>query len=160
MGDINKYLVFDISDKKFALPLTQVERVIQVVEINSLPQAPDFVMGVMNYYDEFIPVINLRKLFVLYEKSIELADHLIIAKTHQQMLALWIDSPGDVIEILASEIVSADKFYYENQIIKGLLKSKDETILIQNLDQILNVKEIELLKKALGQLEKHKANRT
>jgi chemotaxis-related protein WspB len=57
-----KVLVFHIGDDRYGLPLRLVQRVLPLLELKSLPQAPDAVAGLMNLHGESVPVIDLARL--------------------------------------------------------------------------------------------------
>lgn len=57
-----KALVFHIGADRYGLPLGAVERVLPVMELKQLPQAPGFVAGVMDLHGEPVPVIDLARL--------------------------------------------------------------------------------------------------
>ena len=56
MDRLSQLVIFNLDDQKFALFLSAVMRIIQVVEITSLPKAPDIVLGVVNMHGRIIPV--------------------------------------------------------------------------------------------------------
>ncbi|MFQ5632726.1 MAG: chemotaxis protein CheW, partial [bacterium] len=67
MGKKENHLVFTIDDQQFGLPMSQVERIIRAVEVRPVPEAPDYINGVINMQGRVIPVVNLRKRFRLPE---------------------------------------------------------------------------------------------
>ena len=77
----NQIVVFTLRDRRHGLPLSAVERIVRVVEVTSLPKAPDIVLGVVNVQGRVIPVINVRRRFRLPEREIALTDHMLIART-------------------------------------------------------------------------------
>ena len=98
MRKLNKLVVFRLDAQRFALYLSNVERIVRIVEINPLPKAPEYILGTINFQGKFIPVVNIRKLFLLPERDIDLNDQLIIANTSMRTVALWVDSVSDVVE--------------------------------------------------------------
>ena len=60
MAGSKQLVVFTVDDQHYALDLVSVERVVRAVEITHLPQAPDTVMGVINFEGKVIPVVNTR----------------------------------------------------------------------------------------------------
>ena len=149
MKKINKYFVFGVSDQMFALALPFVEKVIQVVEITPLPKSPEHIFGIIDYHGQIIPVVNMRILFGLPEKEIELSDYLIITKTETRLVALLIDFIDDTIEKADEEIGKSENFLLETRHVKGILKLNDGAVLIHDLDQLLTSDEVKLLKAAL-----------
>jgi purine-binding chemotaxis protein CheW len=52
-------LTFDINKQHYALALQDVEEVLQMARIKPLPDAPDFICGVLNLRGDLLPVIDL-----------------------------------------------------------------------------------------------------
>ncbi len=156
MKDQNKLIVFRIDKQQFALYLPIIERIVRIVEISPLPKAPDYIMGVIDYKGILIPVVNVRNMFGMPEKEVDLNDQLIIANTSTRTLALWVDKVLDVIEQDEKEISKAEKFFVGAEFIKGIFKFEDGMVLIHDLDQFLTAKEISLLKAALNKEKERK----
>jgi len=151
----NNFVVFKLEDQKFALPLASVERIVRIVEISPLPRAPKYVKGIVVFQEKMIPVLDIRKLFRLNEKEVELNDQLIIAKTSLRSVALWVDSVSDVIEKTDEEVVQAEKIFYGIEFVKGIFQFGDGIVLLQDLDEFLTDKEIDLLNLALQNYKKN-----
>ena len=77
--DTSHYVVFTLDGLFYAVSLSAVSRVIRAVEITPLPKAPPIVLGVINLGGRIIPVVNIRKRFLLPERELELTDQLIVA---------------------------------------------------------------------------------
>ncbi len=54
---------FRLADEEFAVDITGVREIVRPAAIVELPQAPDFMLGVMNLRDTLLPVIDLRRRF-------------------------------------------------------------------------------------------------
>lgn len=149
-----KLVIFKIDSQQFALSLNNVERVIQIVDIIPVADIPDFISGIINFQGEFIPVADVRKVFNLIEKEVDLSDQLIIVNTPSIKIALWVDETNGIIECNESEINSASKIMLHNEQVKGILKLNNEMVLLQNLELLLTTTQVTLLQNALGKLEK------
>lgn len=149
MNKLIKLVVFWLDKQRFALHLSAVERIVRIVEITPLPKAPEYIMGIINFQGKFIPVVNIRKLFLLPERDIDLNDQLIIANTSMRTVAIWVDSVSDVIERAEEEIIKAEKIFLDIDYVEGVFKLEDGIVLINDLDKFLTLEEITLLKAAL-----------
>ncbi|MEO6588613.1 MAG: chemotaxis protein CheW [Pyrinomonadaceae bacterium] len=58
-----KYIVFYLDEKLYAVSARQVVEVIQPMTITPLPKAPDWLSGIINLRGRIISVINLSKLW-------------------------------------------------------------------------------------------------
>src|SRR5262245_21471826 len=57
--------VFRLAEQHYALPLLTVERVLPMVAVSPLPQAPSLTLGVINLHGLVVPVLDLRRRFGL-----------------------------------------------------------------------------------------------
>ncbi len=141
MNQPKQLLVFNLDEQRYALPLSDVERIVRAVEITPLPKAPEIVLGVINVRGQVIPVVNIRKRFRLPEREITLSDHLIIAHTSRRAVALLADRAGHVLEVLENKIISAKKILPAMDYVEGVIKLEDGLILIHDLEKFLSLEE-------------------
>lgn len=142
-------VVFTLSDRRYGLPLSVVERVVRVVDVTSLPKAPDIVLGVVNVQGRVIPVIDARRRFRLPERAIALTDQMMVARTERRPVALMVDSVTGVLEYSEREAVGAQDVLPDLQYVEGLVKLEDGLILIHNLDTFLSLDEETALDRAM-----------
>ncbi len=159
MDELKKLIIFQIDDQHFALSLAEVESVIHGVEIEPLTLVPDFITGLVNFHGELLPVVNLRKVFQLPEREMELSDQLIITRTPQIDMVLWVDSVGEIVTLTNEEISQTSRIFLDTEFVAGVFKLNDGRVLIAEAGKFLTAEEIMRLKGALEK-EKVKSNRT
>src|SRR4030043_457935 len=141
MDSLNQLVVFTLDDQRYALRLPSVERIVQVVEITPLPKAPGIVLGVVNVQGRVIPVVNIRKRFLLPERETNLGDQLIIANTSKRPVALLTDTVNEVIEQSGESMITSEEILPGMKYIEGVVKLKDGMILIHDLNKFLSLEE-------------------
>lgn len=141
--------VFTLDGHRYALHLSVVERVFQVVEVTPLPKAPDIVLGLVNIQGRIIPVVNIRKRFQLPERDLKLSDHLIVANTPRRAVALVADSVVGILETPAGGIVASEHILPGLEYVEGLVKLEDGMLLIHNLDRFFSLDEEQSLCEAM-----------
>ena len=134
-------VVFTLGEYRYGLQLSDVERVVRIVDITPLPKAPDIVLGVVDVQGQVIPVINLRRRFRLPEREIDLADHLIVARTARRPLALIVDAAIGVLECSDRDVEPAREVLPGLEYVEGVAKLEDGLILIHDLDKFLSLDE-------------------
>jgi purine-binding chemotaxis protein CheW len=139
--DFRHYVTFELDEHRYALELQDVVRVINVVSITPLPQAPGIVLGVINNHGQIIPVVNLRRRFNLQERQLELSDRLIVARTPKRSVALLVDAVSGVIEIPPASISTASSILPDTKYIDGAIRLADGLILVHDLAQLLSLEE-------------------
>ena len=154
MNRLNQLAIFHLDDGKFALFLSAVIRTIRVVEITSLPKAPEIVLGVINMHGRIIPVFDIRKRFHLPQREMQLCDQLIVASTSKRTVALLVDSVDDVKEIPEEKIFAAEQILPELEYVEGVMKTEDGMVLIHDLEKFLSLHEEKALDEALEALNR------
>ena len=144
MGISPQYFVFGLEDQRYALALAAVLKVIRAVELTSLPEAPENVVGLLNLGGEIIPVLDIRKRFHLPNREIDLNDRIIICKGAARTIAFVADVVEGVVEFGIEEVDEAVHILPEMEhYIEGVGKLNDDTVLIYDLDRLFSIQEIE-----------------
>ena len=137
----NQYVIFTLDSQRYALPLTAVEHIVRAVEITPLPEAPAIVLGAIDVEGKVLPVLNLRRRFLLPEREIGPEDQFLIAYSSQRPVVLVIDEAHGVIECEPSAIVVADRIVPGIEQFKGIVRMDDGLVLIHDLDKFLSLDE-------------------
>ena len=154
MNRLIRLVNFNLDDQKYALFLSAVIRIIRVVEITSLPKAPEIVSGIINLQGQVIPVFDIRMRFHLPAREVQLNDQLIIASTTKRTVALIVDSVNDVIEIPEEKIIAAEQILPELEYVEGVVKTEGGMVLIHDLERFLSLHEETALDEALEALNR------
>lgn len=145
---ISDLLVFIIEKQRFAIHLEPVERIIRAVAVTKPVDSPSFIDGVIDFYGEVIPVINMRLRFSYPLRNLRLSDKFIIVSTAGRKLALIVD---EVENVLSPE---SQDLFDSKDIIKGLiyiniLRHDNGIIFIYDIESLLETTEEIQLEKFL-----------
>ena len=154
MKRLRKLVTFSLDDRKFALYVSAVQRIIRVVEVTALPKAPEIVIGIINMQGRVIPVFDIRMRFRLPLREVHLADQMIIATAAKRIVALIVDSVDDVIEIPGERIIAAEQILPELEYVEGVIKTEEGMVLIHDLENFLSLPEEKALDEALEALNR------
>ena len=142
-------VIFALDEQRFGLPLDSIDRIVRVVEVTPLHDAPGSVIGVINVKGQIVPVINLRKRCGLPMREIALTDQLIIAHTPRRTVALLVDA-ADVCECGPGAVVPTEKILPGWHDAQDVLKREDGLVLIYELERLLSTEDHDLLDGAIG----------
>lgn len=143
-----KILIFGLNSELFATDIMDVERILGYEVPTKIPDAPDFVVGVINYQGTILPIISLAKKFNLKNKDIDDDTKIIVAKQNDQKIGVIVEHVSEVKDIKSSnieippEVVSGTSKRYMN----GIIKLEEKIILFLNLSNILTEEEKNLIK--------------
>jgi purine-binding chemotaxis protein CheW len=146
----NRIVVFALDEPRYALPLSNVERVVYAVEITPLPNAPAIVQGAINVQGRIIPVVNIRERLQLPAREMNCSDHFIIARTRRRSVALVTDYVAGIRELADRDMVSAGQSLPFVEYLQGVARIEDNLILIYDLDSFLSLEEEQTLDNAIS----------
>jgi len=145
-------LTFTLQDRRYALRLSAVERVVRAAAVTPLPQAPEIVLGVLDLGGEVLPVISLRRRFRLPEREIASTDQFVIARAGRLTVALAVDGTGEVIEPEAAELTPPEGIVPGTFYLEAVARTPQGLVLIHDLETLLFPAEEALLLDALERL--------
>jgi purine-binding chemotaxis protein CheW len=154
MKRLRKLVTFSLDDRKFALYVSVVQRIVRVVEVTALPKAPEIVVGIINLQGQVIPVFDIRMRFQLPAREVQLNDQMIIASTTKRTVALIVDSVNDVIEIPGERIIAAEQILPELEYVEGVVKMEGGMALIHDIEKFLSLHEEKALDEAMEALNR------
>lgn len=131
-----QYVLFLIEEQQFGLDLFLIERVLNIVEVTPLPNAPPHLLGAIDLHGEVVPVLNLRHILGFQKKEIALSDHLLICRFQNTSVALWVDQVSRITDSPARQCT-------ENQVgskmkgIKQIIEENNQLIFIIDINHLL-----------------------
>jgi purine-binding chemotaxis protein CheW len=138
-GDDVQVVTFKVGRQEFAFDILQVERILRYTPPSPLPQAPEFLEGVLSYEGGAIPVIDLRKRFEL-DAPIGEETRMMVLELESQRIGVLVDAVCEVVKVDSTEIsapgavVSGLAAAY----IVGIIARPERTIVILNARKLLS----------------------
>lgn len=151
-ANANKFLSFCLGSEQYGVEILRVREIIGLIAITPLPQAPEYVKGVMNLRGRIIPVIDLRAKFGL--DSVEATKETCIivmdggdGSGDAVAMGVVVDSVREVQDIARESIEPAPAFGCSVPLdyIQGMGKVKDRVIVLLNIAKVLKTEGVEEL---------------
>lgn len=130
-------LIYTIDEQQFGIPIELIKSVVLAAETTAIPQASEYFLGALNLHGDIIPVIDLRKLFDLPAKEVEVQDKFIICLIQDKKIALWIDQVTHIKQYKETDLIPAEQFLPDVNNLQYVLKDNEKITLLFNLEKIL-----------------------
>jgi purine-binding chemotaxis protein CheW len=150
--EATKQVVFKLGQEEYGLDILIVNAIETYSGVVSVPNAPDYILGMLNIRGEVIPVFSLRIKFGLPEATLD-KEQLIITRTKDMVVGFKVDAVCGILEFDPKEInevpliVRSERTKYAKQV-----ANKDgKMILLLDHEGILDAKEKGSLQDALTQ---------
>jgi len=152
--ELNKYLCFVLSDKRYAANILRIKEIMEHMEVTTIPMMPEFLCGVTNLRGKVVPVIDLGKRLGMDAVSIGRRTCIIIMEVlvhgASMDVGIMVDAVNQVADIAPDQIESAPSFggNLSTEFIEGMGKVGDEFVVLLNIDRLLSLDDLTLLSDA------------
>jgi len=146
--DRQAYLSFKLNEELFAVSTFKVLEVLEKQHITSVPKAPEYVLGIINFRGEVLPVIDARKKFHMPERAADAKFVIIVLDlsldNNKYLLGAVADSVKDVIEISKTDIKDVPKMglNYNTEFITGMVHFESSFIMMLDIDKVFSSEDV------------------
>ncbi len=141
----HQYVLFKLDNEYYGLNIHEVRTIERVSDITRVPNAQDYVEGVINLRGDVVPVINLRKRFSLPQIDLDEDARIMIVSVEDMTVGLLVDSSSEVLQLSAEDIDTSANFSsnIENDYVIGIGKDGDRIIILLDLKKVLFISQSE-----------------
>lgn len=126
----SKFIVFELANELYGIPIDAVERILPDQSITKLPRTPEMFLGVFDLRGETIPAIDLRKRFDFDPWENEA--NFIVVITKLGRCALRVDGVDGIVTLDDKNIDEAGDLlkHKGDDFISGIGKNDDKLIVL------------------------------
>lgn len=141
---------FRVGRETFGLPISCVREIVRVSEITSVPNAPDYMEGVINLRGQIIPVVDLRKRFGTKALEPNRRNRIVVVEFEGRLVGMIVSSASEVLRIPASQIEEPHHVFPEGELdyVTGVGKLPGRLVILLDLKKILRRGELHGLEAA------------
>jgi purine-binding chemotaxis protein CheW len=134
------YVLFELAGTAYALPSGAVQRLEMVEHVTPVPNAPQFVDGVVFSRGQVVPAVNLRRRFGFERAEFDLKTRLIIAAHTGRSVGLIVDSAREFVTISAEAIQPPPEALAgtSGNYVTGITTLNDKVVLILDVAAVLS----------------------
>jgi purine-binding chemotaxis protein CheW len=139
-----KIIIFQLKEKEYAIPVSQVRSIEKVQHITRVPRTINYIKGVINLRGVVTPIVDLRKRFGLEETEFSDSTRIIIVALPEMEVGLIVDAANDVIDINTNSIEPPPEVvgFTEAEYISGVIKVDKRLKILLDLEKVLNIEEV------------------
>jgi purine-binding chemotaxis protein CheW len=140
MKKVDSYIVFTVCGQSFCLSVRFVKSILELPKVFTVPQAPPYIVGVVNVDGEVIPLIDAG--LKMHMHKIDLQGNptiIVLERIHQaksQKLSLLIDDVQEVLDFNEPDLhpLPTSKFEFDARLVDGMYKTQHDFIMQINVD--------------------------
>ena len=117
-----------------------LKQVLRYSDIEHVPGAPSYVLGIINLRGNVVTVIDTRARFGLMSAEVTDNSRIVIIEAEKQVIGILVDSVAEVVYLRSSEIDSAPNIGTEEsaKFIQGVSNREGELLILVDLNKLLS----------------------
>jgi purine-binding chemotaxis protein CheW len=143
------YLTFSLGEEKFAISVEHVQEVVELEQVTKVPNAPDYMLGIINLRGRVLPLLDTRMKLGLKRTEITKKSRIMIldlttAEDKNLQVGALVDIAKEVIELAPDDIQEAPDFenYKTQAPITGIVNNRGDITMIMDIDRIFSTADI------------------
>src|SRR6201993_2409313 len=130
---------FRVGNETYGVPITALHEIVRVPEITAVPDAPEYMEGVINLRGKIVSVIDLRKRFGIKEAAASRRNRILVVEHNGRLNGLIVDSASEVLKIAAADIEPPPAVLQEGGLncVTGLGKYRGRLIMLLDMSKLL-----------------------
>ena len=128
-----------------ALPIEAVEEVLPALPIESVPQCPSFVRGVVFVRGHLIPVLSAAERLGMRDYLRPDEPHIVCLKHNNRLVGIEFDEALDLMELGTEDCLTADELGAETGFLRGLVERDGLIIRLLDPDKLIANDEVSAL---------------
>jgi purine-binding chemotaxis protein CheW len=150
---------FRVGRETYGAPISSLHEIVRVPEITAVPDAPDYMEGVINLRGKIVSVIDLRKRFGEKNATSGKRNRILVVEHKGRLAGLIVDSASEVLKIPSTDVEPAPAVFEEGGLhcVTGLGKYKGRLIVLLDMAKLLEYSGVQP-HQAVGQVGEQQAS--
>ncbi|PKM54969.1 Chemotaxis protein CheW [Petrocella atlantisensis] len=136
-------VVFRLDKEEYGLNIMKVNGIEKYQEVVKVPNAPEYIEGMINLRGEVLPIFSLRKKFNLTDKPHDDDTKIIVVNTNGIKVGFVVDSVEEILQIEEEviEVAPAIVAGINRKYIKSVAKVDQRMIVLIDIDLVVTDEE-------------------
>jgi purine-binding chemotaxis protein CheW len=151
----NEYLTFTLGDEEYGVDILKVQEIRGYDTVTKIPDAPDFIKGVINLRGTIVPVLDMRLKFRLGKVDYNSFTVMIILNVANRVVGMVVDGVSDVMQLNPEQIRPAPEFgaTVNTRFITGIGALDDRMLILIDIERLMSSADMALMDSAPASLQ-------
>jgi purine-binding chemotaxis protein CheW len=130
---------FQVGRETYGVPIASLHEIVRVPEITAVPDAPDYLEGVINLRGKIVSVMDLRKRFGIKHVEFKKGNRILVVEHSGRLAGLIVDSASEVVKIPNENVEAPPAAFQEGGLncVTGLGKVEARLIVLLDMNKLL-----------------------
>lgn len=144
---VQEYLTFTLGEEEYGVDILKVQEIRGYDTITRMPDAPDFIKGVINLRGTIVPVVDMRIKFKLGRVVYDEFTVMIILNLGRRVVGMVVDGVSDVMQLNPDQIRPAPEFGggVNTKYITGLGALEQRMLILVDIEKLMSAADMALM---------------
>lgn len=149
--DGRQLVVFRLGKESYGIDVSTVREIFPPQEITRVPNAPEYVEGVINLRGKVVAVIDLRKRFGVEVTETTNESRIVVVEYDGEDVGVIVDAVHEVVSVGADRLAPATVITEENgaSLAQGFARLDEQLVILVDIEMVLARKEEDSPQQAL-----------
>lgn len=143
----DEFLTFALGEEEYGVEILKVQEIRGYDTVTRLPDAPDYIKGVINLRGTIVPVIDMRLKFRLARADYNELTVMIVLNVADRVVGMVVDSVSDVIRLDAVQIRAVPELgaTIDRQFLTGIGTLDERMLILLDIERLMTSAEMGLV---------------
>ncbi|MES2884234.1 MAG: chemotaxis protein CheW [Pseudomonadota bacterium] len=149
----NEFLTFTLGNEEYGVDILKVQEIRGYDTVTRLPDAPDYIKGVINLRGTIVPVLDLRIKFNVGVVEYNSFTVMIILNIAKRVVGIVVDGVSDVMQLTEAQLrpppdLGVSQSGNASQFITGIGALEDRMLILVDIEKLLRSADLVLCDEA------------
>jgi len=143
----NEFLTFTLGQEEYGVDILKVQEIRGYDTVTRIPEAPEFIKGVINLRGTIVPVVDMRLKFRLATAEYNEFTVMIILNVARRVVGMVVDGVSDVMQLSAEQIRPAPEFgsSVNTRFITGIGALDQRMLILIDIEKLMSSQDMALM---------------
>jgi purine-binding chemotaxis protein CheW len=135
----HEFLAFKLGEEEYGVDILSVQEIRGYDTVTRVPEAPEYIKGVINLRGVIVPVVDLRLKFKLGRASYDEFTVMIVLNLKGKVIGAVVDGVSDVVQVEAGQIRPTPEFggIIDTRFISGIATVGERMLILLDIESLI-----------------------
>ena len=142
-----EFLTFALGSEEYGVDILKVKEIRGYDAVTRLPDAPDYIKGVINLRGTIVPVVDMRLKFRLEHAEYTALTVMIVLNVADRVVGMVVDSVSDVVQLSAEQVRAVPEIgaTIDRQFLTGIGTLDERMLILLDIERLMASSEMGLV---------------
>jgi purine-binding chemotaxis protein CheW len=134
-----EFLTFALGSEEYGVDILKVKEIRGYDAVTRLPDAPDYIKGVINLRGTIVPVVDMRLKFRLERAEYTALTVMIVLNVADRVVGMVVDSVSDVVQLSAEQVRAVPEIgaTIDRQFLTGISTLNERMLILLDIERLM-----------------------